>query len=49
MLLQEPRFTGRELHFRVTIQFITLKEERIVEKINEKEKILAKLKTANLL
>ena len=27
MLLQELRFTGRELHFRVTIQFITLRQE----------------------
>ena len=38
MLLQELRFTGRELPFRVTIQFITLREERIVEEINGKEK-----------
>ena len=27
MLLQELRFTGRELHFRVTIKFITLRQE----------------------
>ena len=38
MLLQELRFTGRELHFRVTIQFITLREECLVEKIIGKEK-----------
>ena len=38
MLLQELRFTGRELHFRFTIQFITLREERIMEEINGKEK-----------
>ena len=39
MLLQELHFTGRELHFRVTLQFITWREERIVEKINGKEKM----------
>ena len=38
MLLQELRCTGREPHFRVTIQFITLREERIVKEINGKEK-----------
>ena len=48
MLLQELRVTGRELHFRVTIQFITLREKRIVDEINEKEKTL-KLKIMNLL
>ena len=48
MLLQKLRFTGRELHFRVTIQFITLREERIVDEINGKEKTL-KLKIMNLL
>ena len=37
MLLQELRFTGRELHFRVTIQLITLRKERIVEKIYRKK------------
>ena len=42
------RFTGKELHFRVTIQFITLREERIVDEINGKEKSL-KLKIMNLL
>ena len=47
-LLQELRFTGRELHFSVTIQFITLREERIVDEINGKEKSL-KLKIINLL
>ena len=48
MLLYELRFTGRELHFRVTIQIIILREERIVEGINGKEESL-KLKTMNLL
>ena len=48
MLLQELHFTGRELRFRVTIQFITLREERIVDEINGKEKSL-KLKIMNLL
>ena len=48
MLLQELCFTGRELHFRVTIQFISLREERIVEEINGKEEN-AKLKIVNLL
>ena len=38
MLLGKLCFTGKELHFRVTIQFITLKEERIVEENNRKEK-----------
>ena len=42
------RFTGKELHFRVTIQFITLREERILDKINGKEKSL-KVKIINLL
>ena len=40
--------TIKELHFRVTIQFITLREERIVEEINGKEKN-AKLKKMSLL
>ena len=40
--------TIRELHFRVTVQFITLGEERIVEEINGKEKN-AKLKKVSLL
>ena len=48
MLLQELRFTGRELHLRVTILFITLREKRIVDEINEKEKMF-KLKIMNLL
>ena len=48
MLLQELRFTGRELHFRVTIHFIIQREERIVEEINGREKN-AKLKIVNLL
>ena len=48
MLLQELRFTGRELHFRVTIHFIIWREERIVEEINGREKN-AKLKIVNLL
>ena len=48
MLLQELHFTGRELRFRVTIQLITLREERIVDEINGKEKSL-KLKIMNLL
>ena len=48
MLLQDLCFTGRELNFRITIQFITLREERIVEEINGKEKN-AKLKIVNLL
>ena len=39
MLLQELRFTGREFYFRVTIQFITLREERIVEEIKGKKKM----------
>ena len=39
MLLQELHFTGTEFHFRVTLQFITQREERIVEKINGKEKM----------
>ena len=47
-LLQELSFTGKELRFRVTIQFITLKDERIVDEINGKEKSL-KLKIMNLL
>ena len=47
-LLQELSFTGKELCFRVTIQFITLKDERIVDEINGKEKSL-KLKIMNLL
>ena len=47
MLLQELRFTGRELHFRVTIQLITLRKERIVEKIYRKKKN-KKLKKASL-
>ena len=47
-MLQELRFTGSELRFRVTIQFITLREERIVEEIIWKEKN-AKLKIVNLL
>ena len=48
MLLQELDFTGRELHFTITIQFITLREERIVEEINGKEKSL-QFKIKNLL
>ena len=48
MLHQVLRVTGRELHFRVTIEFITLKEEHIVEEINGKEKN-AKLQKVNLL
>ena len=38
MLFEELHFTGRQLHFRVTIQFITLREDRIVEEINGKKK-----------
>ena len=38
MLLQEHCFSGRELHFKVTMQFITLREKRIVEEINGEEK-----------
>ena len=38
MLLQDICFTGRELNFRATIQFITLREEHIVEEINGKRK-----------
>ena len=48
MLFQELRLSGRELHFRLTIQFYILREERIVDEINEKEKSL-KLKKMNLL
>ena len=48
MLLQELRFTGRELDFRVTIHFIIQREERIVEEINGREKN-AKLNIVNLL
>ena len=48
MLLQELRFTDRELHFRVTVQFIPLRKKCIVEEINGKEKN-AKLKIVNLL
>ena len=48
MLLQELRLNGRELHFRLTIQFIILREERILDEINDKEKGL-KLKKMNLL
>ena len=48
MLLQEVHFTGRKLHFRATIKFIILREERIVEEITGKEKHL-KLKILNLL
>ena len=48
MLLQELHLNGRELHFRVTIWFITLREERVVEEIDGKEKTL-KLKIVNLL
>ena len=48
MLLGKLCFTGKELHFRVTIQFITLKEERIVDEINGKENSL-KLNIMNLL
>ena len=47
MLLQELCFTGRELHFSVTIKFITLREEHNVVEINGKEKN-AKLKIVNL-
>ena len=36
MLPYELRFTGRELHLTVTMQVITLTEERIVEEINGK-------------
>ena len=42
------RFTGKELHFRVTIQFITLREEHILDEINGKEKSL-KVKIIDLL
>ena len=38
MLLEELRFVGRESHFRVTKQFITLMEMRILEKINGKDR-----------
>ena len=38
MLLQDLCFTGRELNFRATVQFITLREEHIVEEINGKRK-----------
>ena len=38
MLRQELCFSGRELHFRVTTEFITLRRELIVEEINGKEK-----------
>ena len=48
MLLVKLCLTGKELHFRVTIQFITLKEERIVDEINGKENSL-KLNIMNLL
>ena len=48
MLRQELHLNGRELHFRVTIWFITLREERVVEEIDGKEKSL-KLKIVNLL
>ena len=48
MLLQELCLNGGELHFRLTIQFIILREERIVDEINDKEKGL-KLKKMNLL
>ena len=48
MLLRKIRLTGRELHSRVTMQFIiTLREERIVDEINGKENSL-KLKIMNL-
>ena len=48
MLLQQLHLTSRKLHFKVTIWFITLREDRIVEEINGKEKSL-KLKIVNLL
>ena len=49
MLRQELCFSGRELHFRVTTEFITLRRELIVEEINGKGKKNAKLKIVNLL
>ena len=38
MFYQKLRFTGRELHFRFTVQFITLMGVRILEEINGKDK-----------
>ena len=48
MLLQELRVTCKEIHFRVTTQFITSTEECIMEEIDVKEKN-AKLKIVSLL
>ena len=38
MLFEKLHFTGRQLHFRVIIKFITLREDRIVEEINGEKK-----------
>ena len=38
MLRQELCIIGRELHFRVTTEFIIFRRELIVEEINGKEK-----------
>ena len=50
MLLQEFRVTGREFNFRITIQFITLREKStLLRKLMGKKKKYAKLKIVDLL